>query len=278
MSKNRKDAKYIKETDPIHAIMPYLMEKRTEAEVSQTITFDVTKLKNWVEEKNKDLDYKFTYFHAFASIFSKLVFNRPLLNRFIQGHRTYERNNITISFVAKDKFSDDAKEKIIVLEIKPSENAIELGHRMSIDIFKTRKDGTNNMDSSLKILTKLPRWILRIVARILKWLDYHGKVPKSFTEGDCNYSTILLSNLGSIKSDSCYHHLNNYGTNSIVITIGTIKKEGNKDVVDITATLDERIADGFYFAKTLKLAQYIMLHPELLEDKLSSIIEYSEEN
>lgn len=277
MSKNRKDAKYIKETDPLHTIMPYLMEKRTEAEVSQTITFDVTNLKKWVEKQNETLDYKFTYFHAFASVFSKLVFNRPLLNRFIQGHRTYERNNITISFVAKDKFSDNAKEKIIVLEINPKENALELGHRMAIDIFKTRKDGTNNMDSSLKILTKLPRWILRIVAKIIKWLDYYGRVPSSFTEGDCNYSTILLSNLGSIKSDSCYHHLNNYGTNSIVITIGTIKEENNKYTVDITATLDERIADGFYFAKTLKLAQYIMLNPELLEEELSSIVEYEKE-
>lgn len=276
MSKDRKDAKYIKETDPIHAIMPYLMEKRTEAEVSQTVTFDVTNLKKWVEDKNKDLDYKFTYFHAFAAIFSKLVFNRPLLNRYIQGHRTYERNNVTISFVAKDKFNDEAKEKIIVLEIKKDENAIELGHRMAIDIFKTRKDGTNSMDSSLKILTKLPRWLLRIVAKILKWLDYHGKVPKAFTEGDCNYSTLLLSNLGSIKSDSCYHHLNNYGTNSIVITIGTIKEENNKYTVDITATLDERIADGFYFAKTLKLAQYIMSNPELLEEELASIVSYED--
>ena len=54
MSKDRKDAKYIKDTDPIHAIMPYLMDKRTEAEVSQTIIFDVTKLKKWVEEKMKN--------------------------------------------------------------------------------------------------------------------------------------------------------------------------------------------------------------------------------
>ena len=266
--------KRIKETDPIHAIMPYLMDKRTEAEVSQTITFDVTELKKWVDNKNKDLDYKFTYFHAFASIFSKLVFNRPLLNRYIRGHRTYERNNITISFIAKDKLNDIAKEKIIVLEINPNENAITLGHRMAIDIFNTRKSGTNNMDSSLKILTKLPRFILRIVAKIIKWLDYHGRVPSSFTEGDSNFSTLLLSNLGSIKSNSCYHHLNNYGTNSIVITIGTIREENNKFLVDITATLDERIADGFYFAKSLKLAQHIMLHPELLEDELSSIIEF----
>ena len=147
---------------------------------------------------------------------------------------------------------------------------------MAIDIFQTRKNGSNNMNDSIKTLTKLPRWILRIVAKFIKWLDYHGKLPSDFTNGDSNYSTILLSNLGSIKSDSCYHHLNNYGTNSIVITIGTIKEEKNKATVDITATLDERIADGFYFAKTLKLAQHIMSNPKLLEEELSTIIEYEE--
>ena len=120
----------------------------------------------------------------------------------------------------------------------------------------------------------MPRWLFRIVVRVLKWLDYHGWVPSSLCNNDSNYATILLSNLGSIKCDSCYHHLNNYGTNSIVITIGTIKENKGKYTVDISATLDERIADGFYFAKSIKLAQHIILNPNLLEEKLSSKVDY----
>ena len=58
------------------------------------------------------------------------------------------------------------------------------------------------------------------------------------------------------------------------VTIGTIHKEARvmpdgstqiRDVVDIGATLDERIADGFYFARSLKLVKYIFAHPELLD-------------
>ncbi len=64
---------------------------------------------------------------------------------------------------------------------------------------------------------------------------------------------------GSIKCNAAYHHLNNYGTNSLVVTIGKIHKEqvtdenGNvriRDVVALGATADERIADGFYFASS----------------------------
>ena len=34
---------------------------------------------------------------------------------------------------------------------------------------------------------------------------------------------------------------------------------------DIGFTLDERIADGFYFARSLKIVQHLLAHPELLE-------------
>lgn len=78
----------------------------------------------------------------------------------------------------------------------------------------------------------------------------------------------------SIKCNSCYHHLNNYGTNSLVITIGTVYEENGKYLVDISATLDERIADGFYFAKSLNLAQYICNNPQFLDDDLASIVDF----
>ena len=88
---------------------------------------------------------------------------------------------------------------------------------------------------------------------------------------------MLISNLGSIKCPAVYHHLNNYGTNSVMITIGAMHKapavmpDGSiqvRDFVDIGAVLDERIGDGFYFARSLKLIQHICAHPELLDRPL----------
>ena len=67
--------------------------------------------------------------------------------------------------------------------------------------------------------------------------------------------------------------MNEYGTNSVVITIGTIREEKGKKIVDITATLDERIADGFYFAKSIQLAEYIAKNPELLLEDFQTKVE-----
>jgi hypothetical protein len=39
-------------------------------------------------------------------------------------------------------------------------------------------------------------------------------------------------------------------------------------------TIDERIADGLYFAGSVKLMRYLLMNPELLERPVSEVIEY----
>lgn len=274
-SKNRKDAKWVKPNDAIGAIVPFIMPKRTEAEVSCKVNIDVTNLCNFVDKKNKEgkLEYKMTYFHALAGCVGMTLYNRKALNRFVKNKRLYERYDKSIGFIAKDKLKDDGEERMITLVIKPNDTGMTLSRKMAIDVFKARDEGTNDMDGILKYFTAMPKWLLSFIVWIVMKLDKHGINPDALTEGDTNYVTVLLSNLGSIKTNSCYHHLNEYGTNSIMITIGTIKEEKGKKTVDLWATLDERIADGFYFAKSIKLIEYIAMHPELLEQKLSTKIE-----
>ena len=273
-TKNRSDAKWIKPKDTIQAIVPYIMPNRCDAEVSSKVDIDITKLVEFVDKQNeKDLGYKMTYFHAISSCFAKTVFNRPALNRFVKNKRLYERNKITFAFIAKDKLSDKGEERIICIDINPKDNIMTYSKKVAVDVFKVRKEGSNDMDGILKAFTSLPKWLLSIIVKIVMFMDNHGISPESLTEKDTNYATILLSNLGSIKTNSVYHHLNEYGTNSVVITIGTIREEKSKKIVDITATLDERIADGFYFAKSIQLAEYIAKNPELLLENFETKVE-----
>lgn len=268
---DRNDAKRIYPKDPVHILMPYLMSKRHEAEVYINQNIDITELLKWIEEKNKILDYKITFFHAMVAITAKTVYSRPLLNRFIKGKNFYQRNDVSISFVAKDKFSDDAEEKLMVFTMDEAELPVDLSKRILDDVSKTRKSGNNSSDV-YGSLTKIPSFILSIVAVFVKWLDKKGWLPDFLTEDDFNFSTVLLSNLGSIKCGSVYHHLNEYGTNSVVITIGTIHERMGRQIVDIGATLDERIADGFYFAKSLRYVQHIAANPELLDEEIGKVV------
>ena len=278
-TKKRRDANWIKPKDTIQMIMPYIMPKRCDAEVSSKVEFDVTNLVKFVDEKNKnDLEYKMTYFHAIAACFAKTIYNRKNLNRFVKNKRLYERKNVTFGFIAKDKLSDNGEERIICLDVLKDDNIMTMSRKMAVDVFKARSEGTNNMDGILRFFTSLPKWLLTIVVKVIFFLDDHGVNPKFITEGDTNYCTLLLSNLGSIKTNSIYHHLNEYGTNSIVLTIGTIRDVGDKKIVDLQLTLDERIADGFYFAKSIQLAEYIAKNPTLLMDNFSMNIDIDDVN
>lgn len=282
---DRKDACLVKESRGLQCIMPHLMSNRTDAEVFLSDKFDVTELLKYIDKKNEELaqngaDYKITLFHCVVAGVTKMIMERPLLNRFIQGRRVYERYDISMSFVAKRRFTDHAEEALMVLVPKETDTINEIAKKIVGDVRETRKSevADGGIDGIMTTLSKLPMPILAFVVGFVKFLDFWGHNLDAITEGDPNYTTVLLSNLGSIKCPSVYHHLNNYGTNSIMITVGTIHKEelimpdGSKeirDVVDFGATLDERIGDGFYFARSLKLVKYIFANPELLEEPLN---------
>ena len=146
-----------------------------------------------------------------------------------------------------------------------------------------REDKGQSVDDILNIVKKLPKFAMNMFMAFMNFADRYGLMPKSFSSVDTNYCTVLLSNLGSIKCDAVYHHLNNFGTNGIVITIGEIHKEvildenGEpqvKDVVNLGVTLDERIADGFYFARSLKLIKHLFKIPYLLDKTLGEEIDF----
>ena len=276
---DRPDGHYVK-APGLQTVMGYLFPKRTDCEVYLNDKRDATNLLEYIDKKNAEHpEYKTTIFHCALTAIDRIIRERPLLNRFIQGYRMYEREEISLSFVAKRRFADGANESLMVLVPADDDNIDSISKKIVGDTTEMRKSevATGGIDDLLDKFAALPRIVLIFVIRIIRWLDFWGINPQFLVDGDPNYTTVLASNLGSIKCPSVYHHLNNYGTNSIMITIGTLHKEemlmpdGHKevrDVIDFGAILDERIADGFYFAKSLRLLRYIFENPELLDKPL----------
>ncbi|MBR6232585.1 MAG: hypothetical protein IKQ98_02065 [Erysipelotrichaceae bacterium] len=265
----RKDAVLLNDPDPFHSIVPYVMPKRTEAEVSSEVTFDITELLSFIKKHNEEQGTNYKLFHCICMAIAKTIYHRPKMNIFIAGRKFWQRNDITLSFVAKQKFADEAQETLMTLKVDGDMDLDRVSKIILGDVKKARSSGTNSLDKAMELVGKLPRFVLEIFFWILSRMEYHGIYPEDLAKGDPNYTTCLLSNLGSIGADNCYHHLSNFGTNSMMGTIGTMYKEEGRDKVKMTITLDERIADGFYFAKSLKLLKYILEHPEMLTSRVS---------
>ena len=279
MARNRRDGTRITELDGFHSIVPYVMPKRTEAEVSSLETFDITDLLAYLHRRNAAEGTELKLFHAFCTAAARTIYLRPKMNIFIAGRRFWQRKDITLSFVAKQRFEDEAVETLLFLTVKPEMNLDDISKIILGDVKKARENKGNDLDKTMQFVGRLPRFVLEILFGVLRFFEYHGIMPVSLAKGDPNYSTAILSNLGSIGAGAPYHHLSNYGTCSIIVTIGTCHKErcrmpdgteAERDILNATFTLDERIADGFYFAKSLRITKFLLEHPEYLTQQISA--------
>ena len=287
----RKDGTLVPETDPMHLITPHMVPNRCDNEAVLTELFDMTAVEAYLAKKNADgPEFKYTFFHVICAAIAKVLVLRPRMNRFYAGRRLYDRNDILFAFVVKKKFEDNGAEALAIIKVdKDGEvSPVEQIHGKVKDIvYSVRKENkTEGTTEKMGILTKLPRGLLRFVMSFLNWLDYHGKYPAALMKDDPYFASVFVSNLGSIKMHANYHHLVNWGTNSIFVVIGEKKltpffqPDGSvqmRDALELGLTIDERIADGVYFAKSIHLLRRLLSQPELLDEPIQTPVDYESE-
>ena len=279
---DRSYAKRIKNISGLSQISIDLKPRRCDSDVYINQKIDVTNLVNYIEEK-KDKGIELTYFHAFVTAIGKLIYNRKKLNYFVSNRHVYEHNEIIISFVAKLDFNDKSEEVMILVPISPNDNIISISNKIREKIIKIRSG--NNKDEgankAIQVLGKLPNIVRVPIVGLLKWCDKKGFLPKSLIKDNLYYSSIIVSNLGSIKCGAIYHNINDFGACSSLATMGEIKDElciieGKKvirKICEFGINIDERIADGYYFAKSIKLLESFLDNPKMLEDRIDEKIE-----
>jgi hypothetical protein len=284
---DRRDGVWLRDMDPLHVIMPYIYPNRADNEAFISERIDLENVNRYLEEKNREENLgageEYKFFHVLLAALVKTVTLRPKMNRFIQGYRMYQRNVLTVGFVVKKEFKDDAHEALAYIPFEETTTIETVHEKIMAEIHSCRSEVADNSTDKMDMLKKLPKPVLTFVMWILRRLDFHGRVPEALVKTDPNYSSIFVTNLGSIGLKSGYHHLSNWGTNSIFVIIGEKKKtpfydeDGNmqmKETIDIGLTLDERIADGYYYSKTVKLLKYLLQNPALLELPANEEVDY----
>lgn len=275
---DRKDATLIRREDALHFIMGVIYPSRPDNEAYISERIDLTAINEYLKKKNAgDVDFKYTFFHLIVTAIVKTVTLRPKLNRFYVNGNYYQRDKVTTAFVVKKEFTDSSEEKMAFLEAK-GEDTVDTIHDAIRDIVRSTRAGKqNSTDDSMDIFNRMPRFLSKAILHFIMFLDKHGWVPNSLIADDPNYSSVFISNLGSIKLKCGYHHLSTWGTASIFVIIGEKKWTPLYDEhgfvkmyesLDLGLTVDERIADGYYYTRSIKLLKYLLEHPEELEKPL----------
>lgn len=288
---DRPDAALIRDCDAMHLLMPMIYPNRADNEAFISEQFDLTHLDRYLDGKNaENPEFEYKLFQIIVASVMKMIVLRPKLNRFYVNKNYYQRDVISCGFVVKRKFEDDGKEGLTFIKVDENSTLESVRDDMYKEIYRVRKEEdvqekgkkAESTDDFMNVFTKLPRFLTKFLFCIIRFLDRHGWIPAKLIASDPDYASVFFSNLGSIKLQAGYHHLSNWGTTSLFVVIGERKlrpyydENGSvtmKDSVEVGVTVDERIADGYYYAKSIRLIKKLVENPELLEKPFGENVE-----
>lgn len=281
---DRRDGRLLRELDSLHYITGIIYPNRCDNEAYISLRVDLTNMNAYLAKLNEtETEFPYTMFHIVVAALLKTITLRPKLNRFIANSNFYQRNEVSASFVVKKQFSDKGAEALAFLHSQEDFTLEDVHEYIRSQVTECRSEKIDPTTGAMDILNKIPRFVSKAAIHVLMWMDKHGWVPKDMIATDPYYSSVVLSNLGSIKLKCGYHHLTNWGTCSLFCIIGekavrpVFDAQGNaamRETLDLGLTIDERLADGYYYSKSVRLLQYLLEHPWELEKPLKEEVQY----
>lgn len=269
----RPDGVYLQDLPALRRFLPFLMPTRNESAVYFEQRIDITKALALLRVLNQQSPTKYTVFHIFLCATVRTLAARPHLNRFVVGQRLYQRKHIELSFAVKKEFRDEASLSTVKIRFEPNDSIHTVAERVAFAASQGRGASETASDKEVAILARLPRFLIRLLMRAQRFLDAFNLLPRFMIEHDPMYASLFTANLGSLGLDAAFHHLYEYGTVSIFAAVGTVGKmpvvldDGTlvvRDILTVRYTLDERIADGFYCARSLAYLKDLIESPEKL--------------
>ena len=263
--------------ESLKRIEPYVMSRRSDAFGFLPLQCPISPVLEFIAKYNQHLpqEENLKPFHVILCALIRLVAMHPEANRFIAGRKLWQRNEVTFSFVVKQKLADHSPETLVKLRFSPFENLETTKSKILEHVNKVRSAADSKVQREIAFFGKFPRFMLMFLLKMGEILEFFGKMPKSITRADPLYATAVIANLGSIGVEGgAFHHLYNYGTTSFFVTIGQIRKgvvidqtNGDfciDDVIDFGFTIDERAFDVFVLSNALKYFKKLIGNPELL--------------
>lgn len=286
---DRPDGKKIKQPHALNALMPYMMRGRNESAVYYEKDIDMENALRYIRQKNSALrssessktEYRYSLFGFVLAAAVRTVSLRPELNRFIHKRGLYQRNHIAISFIVKQKMTEESPEANAKVFFDPTDTLDSVTEKINAAIRHAREYGEGGDGEKIaKLAHSIPGGKALIMA-LYRFLDRFNIAPWALIKTDPLYSTAYFANLGSIGLDTPYHHLYEWGNASIFVVLGKLFQKESRigsssahhHYINFKVTIDERISDGLYFARSAALFARFFSHPELLELPIDEVRE-----
>ena len=292
---DRPDGKKVQGRQALNAVMPYMMPGRNQSAVYYEKDIDLENALRRVRAWNQAADEtaaiagpaedgagapaasptgeRYSLFGLVLAAVVRTMALKPQLNRFIHGHALYQRNHIALSFIVKQKLVEDAPEGNAKIFFEPADDLEIVTRKVNEAIAYVRLMGEGGPGERIaKAAHSIPGGKALLIGAY-RLLDRLNLAPWVLLKADPLYGSAYFANLGSLGLDTPYHHLYEWGNASLFIVMGKLQQEDGRQgrsgsghhFVNFKVSLDERIADGLYFARAASIFSRLLARPELLE-------------
>lgn len=274
---DRYDGRRLRHTPAFFSVIPHIMKRRSDSLIAFDEYIEIDQLEKYVRHKRKEEQLPgFSTFHLIMAAAVRMIALRPWLNRFVIAGKIYARNALTFSLSVKRGMTHEAEETTIKPEFSRSDTVYDVYRSIQQAIEKDVLNGPeeNRTDSTARLLSHCPAWLLRLVVNLMTFLDHRGLMPKALQKVSPFHTSLYLTDVGSLGIGPVYHHIFDFGTTSIFLALGkketmlTRRPDGSVEeirIIRLRFVVDERICDGYYYAESIRSMKKLLRHPERLE-------------
>ena len=197
---DRPDGILLRDLDSLHFITGIIYPNRCDNEAYISETIDLTNINAFLERKNADHPpYKYNLFQLIVTALVKTITLRPKMNRFIVNSNFYQRKEVSAAFVVKKEFADNGAEALAFLHTKDTDTLETIHQYIHDQVTECRSDAVDSSTGVMDYLNRIPRFISKTAVKGLMLLDRYGRIPDDIIATDPYYSSVVISNLGSMN-------------------------------------------------------------------------------
>ena len=275
---DRCDGYRVRNLDPMTMIEPYFMRTNSDSWVLFEDDVEISAAQEFIQRMRKSEMPGLTLYQLVFAAIVRTMAELPELNRFVVNRRIYARNEIKASMVVMKEMKKDAERSVITPKFELEDTLREVVAKIQeqADPIKEKDEedkAKNSTEWLERLLCKLPGWLLKLVVRLVFFLDDHRLLPKKVIDMSPFHSSFFITNMGSIGVAPVYHHIYEIGTVSIFGALGgkevryELDKEGKpmrKLYLKLRFVVDERATDGLIYAEGFRMIKKYISKPELL--------------
>ena len=267
LKRSRSDGKLVKKIHPFRTMLLFACPNRQSSIVYFDVSIKAQKLETFFKKNNG----RFSIMNILVWAGKIALENCPEMNRFCSGNRLYLRNGVHISFTVKKDLKDrGSKTSFLKLNLSKFKTFDDLCERIKGGVKEERSDRESYSDKEHSFFSSLPNFIFGPIYKLASLLDHYNLLPFWFYKEDGLFTSLIITNLGSLKMKPGFHHLYEWGNCPIFAMVGKVQdeviaKDGKVEIektLPIRISFDERIEGGLVAKFGLQKFIDVLENPE----------------